>query len=407
VKGFAYTYNSHGLGPRTGFLSGWLMVIAYGMVGPMIVAAFGGFASTFLESQFEVHLPWQLLSALFLLFVWGVLAGGVTESAKVAFIFLAIEVGVILALTITILVKGGADGLSLENFDPANSLKGIGGLGTGMLWGILMFIGFEAAATLGEEAKRSRRAIPAALFTAVIVIGSFYVLAAYGSSSGFGLSGAEDFAGDTDPWHTLAQTYWGGTALIILTIMASAFANGIAGSNTTVRVLFSMGRESILPNRFGWTSRNGVPQIALATYMLFSLTFALLVGAKYGPFGVWAFCGTLLGLAMVVIYISVSIAVIPYYLRHHRSEFSIVRHGIIPVVSVIVMLLPIYGQLRPLPPYPNSLAVALIPVWMIVGGGYLYYLHTKKPQLVAAMGRVFAADQPAATTSTVVAPEPA
>jgi amino acid transporter len=405
--GFAYTYNSHGLGPHSGFLSGWLMVIAYGMVGPMIVAAFGGFASTFIESQFQAHVPWQLLSTVFLVFVWGVLAGGVSESVKVAFIFLAIEVGVVLALTITILAKGGANGLSLANFDPANSLKGIGGLGTGMLWGILMFIGFEAAATLGEEAKGSRRAIPAALFTAVIVIGSFYVLAAYGSSSGFGLPGAADFAGDTDPWHTLAQKYWGGTALIILTIMASALANGIAGSNTTVRVLFSMGRESILPKRFGWTSRNGVPQIALATYMLFSLAYALIVGAKYGPFGVWAFCGTLLGLAMVVIYISVSIAVIPFYLRHHRAEFSVPRHAIIPVVSVIVMLLPIYGQLRPLPAYPNNLAVILIPVWMIVGGVYLYYLHIKKPELVTAMGRVFGAVQPTTQSAPVSAGEPA
>lgn len=404
--GFAYTYNSHALGPNAGFLSGWLMTIAYGMVGPMIVAAFGGFGSTFVESQFHVHVAWQIISAAFLVFVWGVLAAGVSESVKVAFVFLAVEVGVILALTITILIKGGADGLSLGNFNPANSLNGVGGLGTGMLWGILMFIGFEAAATLGEEARSSRRSIPIALFTAVIMIGGFYVLTSYASSSGFGHSGVADFAADTDPWHTLAQKFWGGTALLTLTIMASALANGIAGSNSTVRILFSMGRESILPGSFGKTSRNGVPQIALAAYMLFSLAFALLVGAKYGPFGVWAFCGTLLGLAMVVIYILVSIAVIFFYRRQHRGEFSLLRHGIIPVAAVIVMLLPIYGQLHPLPAYPNNWAVYLIPVWMILGGAYLYYLNTKKPERVAAMGRVFGAEEPASTSATLPATEP-
>jgi amino acid transporter len=390
--GFAYTYNTHGYGPNGGFLSGWLMLAAYGMVGPMIIAAFGGFGSTFLEAQAHVHVPWEVISIAFTLAIWGVIAAGVSESAKVALVFLTIEVAVILALTITILAKGGASGLSLQNFNPAHSAKGVGGLGTGMLWGILMFIGFEAAATLGEEAKRSRRTIPVALFTAVAVIGSFYVFAAYGSSSGFGIHGATAFGADTDPWHTLAQKFWGGTAIITLTIMASALANGIAGSNSMVRVVFAMGRESILPKALGRTSRNGVPQIALGSYMLFSLAFALLVGLKYGAFGVWGFCGTLLGLAMVVIWMLLSIGVIFFYRREYRSEFSLLRHGILPVITVVVMLLPIYGQLHPLPPYPNNWAVFLLPIWMVIGVGYLIYLRARQPHLIGAMGRVLEGD---------------
>ncbi|MCV7255812.1 APC family permease [Mycobacterium hackensackense] len=399
--GFAYTYNSHGFGPRAGFLSGWAMLTAYGMVGPMIIAAFGGFSSTFIDSVFHVHVPWQLLSTFLAVFIWVVLAAGISESVRVAFVFLAIEVGVILALAITILAKGGADGLSLQNFNPAHSLHGFSGIGTGMLWGILMFIGFEAAATLGEEAKGSRRAIPAALFTAVIAIGGFYVIAAYGSSSGFGLSGVADFAADTDPWATLAQKFWGGTAILTLTIIASATANGIAGSNSAVRILFSMGREGILPSALGRTSGNGVPRVAVTAYVVFSLAFALLVGVKYGPFGVWGFCGTLLGLAMVAIYIAVSIAVIPFYLRRHRAEFSVLRHAVIPVISVLIMLLPIYGQLHPLPAYPNNVAVYFIPIWMLIGVGYLVYLQRRHPHRIAAMGRVFErpeADQPESTS---------
>ncbi len=69
--GFAYTYNSHGLGATGGFLSGWLMVIAYGMVGPMIVAAFGGFGSQFLTSQFHAHVSWEVVSTVFMLAIWG------------------------------------------------------------------------------------------------------------------------------------------------------------------------------------------------------------------------------------------------------------------------------------------------------------------------------------------------
>jgi amino acid transporter len=391
--GFAYTYNTHGFGPSGGFLSGWLMVVAYGMVGPMLIAAFGGFGEQFIGSQFHVHVAWELVSVCFMLVIWGVLAAGVSESAKVAMIFLAIEVTIITALTLTIIAKGGGNGLSLENFNPGNSLKGVSGLGTGMLWGILMFIGFESVATLGEEAKGSRKTIPRALFTAVLVIGTFYVFAAYGSSIGFGKHGVAAFVADGDPWSTLSQKFWGGTAILTLTILASAFANTVSGSNSIVRILFSMGRESILPSRLGQTSKKGVPQVALGAYMLFSLAFALLVGLKYGAFGVWSFCGTLLGLGLTVIYILVSIAVIRFYLKEHRSEFHWMRHGVLPVASVIVMLLPIYGQLHPLPAYPNNWAVFIIPIWMVVGGGYLYYLKTNRPELITAMGRVFRGDE--------------
>ncbi len=313
-----------------------------------------------------------------------------SESAKVALIFLAIEVTVITALMITILVKGGGGGgLSLGNFNPANSLKGVSGLGTGMLWGILMFIGFESVATLGEEAKGSRKTIPLALFTAVLVIGTFYVFSAYGVSSGFGAHNVTAFVGDSDPVRTLSQKFWGGTAILTLTIMASAFANAVSGSNSIVRILFAMGRESILPSALGRTSRKGVPQFALAGYMVFSLAFALLVGLKYGAFGVWSFCGTLLGLGLTVIYILISISVIRFYLREHRAEFSWWKHGLLPAITVVVMLLPIYGQVHPFPAYPNNWAVFLIPIWMIVGVGYLVFLRTKRPQLVQAMGRVF------------------
>ena len=398
--GFAYTYNSHGLGRSGGFLSGWLMVIAYGMVGPMIVAAFGGFGSDFIATQFHVTVPWEVVSVCFTVVIWGILAAGVSESAKVALVFLTIEVTIVVALMLTILSKGG-NSVGLAPFNPANSLNGIGGLGTAMLWGILMFIGFESVATLGEEAKGSRKTIPIALFTAVLVIGGFYVFSAYGVVSGFGPHHVTALANDTDPLRTLSQQFWGGTALLTLTIMASAFANAVSGSNSVVRILFAMGRESILPRQLGQTSKKGVPQFALGAYMLFSVSFALLVGLKYGAFGVWGFCGTLLGLGLTVIYILISVAVIRFYRREHRTEFHWLRHGVLPAITVVIMLLPIYGQLHPLPAYPNNWAVFLIPIWMTAGLVYFLYLKSRRPELITAMGRVFSPDDPATEVARV------
>jgi amino acid transporter len=387
TAGFAYTYNTHAFGPSGGFLSGWLLLIAYGMVGPMLFSAIGAFGSDFVAAQFGVHVAWEVISLFFVLVVWGISVSGISESARVALVFLVIEVGVVLGLATTILGKGGAQGISFAVFNPANSLHGISGLGIGMLWGILMFIGFESVATLGEEARSARRTVPLALFTAVIVIGAFYVYTAFASANGFP-SGAA-FAADANPWTTLSQKFWGGTAILTLTVIASQFANVISGSNAIVRVIFSMGRESILPRALGRTGSRHTPVVALTAYMVFSALFALLLGLKYGPLGVYGFAGTVLGLGMVFIYIVISIGVIAYYRREHRAEFSALRHGLLPVLTALIMILPIYGQLHPAPAWPNNLAIWLLLAWMVVGAGYLLYLRSRRPHVIRAMGAAF------------------
>lgn len=402
TAGFAYTYNTHGFGPSGGFLTGWLLLISYAMVGPMLFAAIGAFGSDFLKAQFGWHVAWEIITVAFVAIVWGINASGVSHSAKAAMVFLIIEVTVVMGLASTILGRGGARGVSLSAFNPAHSLHGVSGLGTGMLWGVLMFIGFESVATLGEEARSARRTIPTALFSAVIVIGAFYVYTAFASSTGF--ASGKQFAADPSPWTTLAQRFWGGTAVLTLTVMASQFANVISGSNAIVRVIFAMGRESILPRALGRTTATRTPATALAAYMIFSVLFALLVGLKYGPYGVYGFAGTVLGLGMVFIYILISVGVIRFYRQRYRPEFSAVRHGLLPGLTALIMLLPVYGQLHPAPAYPNNLAIWLLATWMVIGALYLSYLRRRRPALISAMGTAFgdtAAEADALTTDHV------
>lgn len=238
-----------------------------------------------------------------------------------------------------------------------------------------------------------------ALFGAVIFIGLFYVYASYGAVIGFGANHAQTFAVDGSPWTTLASHYWGITWALTLTVLASQFANFISGTNAVVRVVFSMGREGILPRAFGRTDSRQVPIVALSAYLLLSIACALLLGLRFGPLGVYGFCGTLLGLGMIVIYILISIAVIRFYRREHPSEFSLFRLGVLPVLTALIMLIPVYGQIRPVPAYPNNLVPYILVAWMLVGAAYLAFLRAKRPALIEAMGRVFE-DAPEA------APEP-
>lgn len=396
TAGFAYTFNTHGFGKRGGFLSGWILVFAYAMVGPMLLAAIGELTSEFVHSLVSLSIPWWAFTIVFAAIVWAIGISGVSRTAATALIFLALEVGVMLALFLTILFKGGDQGITLAPFNPVNSLGGVSGLGIGLLWGILFFVGFESAGTLGEETQNARRSIPIALFTAVGVIGVFYVLSSWVGVLGYGQSHMGPFVSDGSPWITLTQKFWGPNLiwLVSLTVLNSIFANLISGINATVRVIFAMGREGIVSSRLGKTTARGNPFIALTAYMLVALALALLGGALWTPLGAYGFFGTLLGLGLVIIYILMNLALIIFYRRDHRAEFSPVRHGILPVVASLLMLLPIYGLLWPIPTYPNNLVPYIMLAWLVLGTIYLFVIVRRQPALLDAMGRVMVNETP-------------
>jgi amino acid transporter len=97
---------------------------------------------------------------------------------------------------------------------------------------------------------------------------------------------------------------------------------------------------------------------------------------------------------IVIIYILINLALIVFYRRDYPAEFSILRHGILPVIASVIMLLSIYGLLWPVPAYPNNLVPYIMLVWIVLGGIYLYLIASRRPDLLEAMGRVMVEEQP-------------
>ena len=91
---------------------------------------------------------------------------GVRLAIRAMLAFAAVSFVPMLILALVIIVKGGENGNTLSMFNPGEtSLFGItgGGVLGGILLGILLFVGFEAAASIGEESEDPHRSIPRAL----------------------------------------------------------------------------------------------------------------------------------------------------------------------------------------------------------------------------------------------------
>lgn len=144
------------------------------------------------------------------------------------------------------------------------------------------------------------------------------------------------------------------------------------------------------PARFlGRVSGRHVPQAAITAYLGFSLVFTLGVGGAIGALGVYGFAETILGVGMVLTYSLMSLALIGFYWWHNRTEVFLFRREILPVFTVLLMLLPLYGLLWPPPDFPERLVPAVVVGWMMLGGIYLVLERKYRPSVVAAMGRVF------------------
>jgi amino acid transporter len=236
--------------------------------------------------------------------------------------------------------------------------------------------------------------VPRALFTAVILVGIVYVISGYAASIGFGQSHVDALSSDQNPLTTLSDRYWGKDLawLLTLTVLNSQFANALSGSNAAVRIIFSLGREGILSRRIGVTNRSDSPVAAWTAYILFSAVLSFALGSAIGPLGVYSFLGSALGLGIIVLYISMNIGLVRYFWTRHRHEFSVIRHGVLPVIGSILLLLPIYGQLWPIPDWPYNLVPYILVAWTLVGCGYFLYLRKTKPAVVEGMGRVWEPD---------------
>jgi len=228
----------------------------------------------------------------------------------------------------------------------------------------------------------------------VILIGIVYVVSGYAAAIGYGAHHVKAFAADTSPWTTLADRFWGANVawIFALTVLNSQFANVLSGSSAAVRIVFSLGREGIFHRRLGTTDRRDNPVMAWAAYIGFSAVVTFALGAWINPFGAYAFLGSILGLGIIVLYIMMNIGLLVYVRRDYQVEFNAWRHAVLPVIGSLLMLLPIYGQLWPIPAWPYNLVPYLIVAWTLAGIGYFLYLRSRKPEMIDAMGRVWEPD---------------
>ena len=256
----------------------------------------------------------------------------------------------------------------------------------GVLLGILLFVGFEAAASIGEESHDPHRSIPRALLWTVGVSGAFFVLMAYSISIGLGKAAVDKGAWlDPAALDNMAKQYVGSwyAGVIDLVVILDATALALAICVTIGRGYFALGRDGLLPSVFAKTSSHNTPWVGnlmvvvggggldlIAAYSHTMDRFIPIAGTReFSAFLVSATAGSF---AIELVYLALAAAAIVLLVRHGGVWWQY----LVVLVAVATPVLGFYGALHPGPHNSTNLnwlamywalgVVALSAVWYAV-----------------------------------------
>jgi amino acid transporter len=243
TAGSVYAFNGAALGPGYGFVSAWLLLLVYASFAAGVYASTADIAQTLLASL-GLHVGW----------VWLGLAGAALALALAftsigfsSLVILACEGASIVLITvvaIAVLAAGGYHhhGITAAPFSPHGVPLAVLALGVTAVFG--QFSGFESAATLGEEAHRSTRTIPAAIGWSLVGAAAIYIFFTWIVYSAYPDPAA--VAADPAPLVHVAGAYLGSPVGVAVNAagLVSAFGAQLACLNAAARLLYTLGRES-------------------------------------------------------------------------------------------------------------------------------------------------------------------
>lgn len=262
--GAVYEYLTHGAHPALGiYAAGVFFIGSLFLGGGGIYLGLGILSNGFWTAHISSSAPaWWVFALVFLAVTLVLNYIGVRIAIGAMLTLSAVSFIPMLLLGVVMVAKGGANGNTLQVFNPGTT--SISTAFNGVLLAILLFVGFEAAASIGEESRDPKRAIPRAVLGTIAASAAFFVFMAYSISMGLGRAAVEKGAwADPAVLDKLATRYVGSWLATIVDLVVILDATGLALAIcvTIGRGYFALGRDGLLPRVFAKTSRYDTPWV--------------------------------------------------------------------------------------------------------------------------------------------------
>lgn len=373
--GSLYTYTASTLPPFFGMLAACALLLAYLGTGASVAGGALYYFDLFAHQLFHSTPP-AVPSLAVVCIVAGLIAyRDITLSAE---LMLWIEILSVSLVVIVLVVLPFRIGLhpDIDQF----RMRGVSfsTLGPALVLSIFSFAGFEAATTLGGEAREPLRTIPRAVLQCGILAGVFFMMCSYAEVLGF-KGEITRLSDTTSPLHMLAAKAGFSPLGVAIDFgaMVSMFACVLACITAAARVLMGMARDGIMPaalERVSPKHKTPVAAISVSAALMLIGTSAIAISGYSGS-QIYDLSGSLAVFGFLTAYALVCVA-LPFAgdSRDKRSLAVTIASFAAAAVMVMVAVFDIRSASDP--------AHARIPSLFLVyiaAGSCWYFLRQVKP----------------------------
>jgi APA family basic amino acid/polyamine antiporter len=185
AAGSAYTYSYATLGEFLAWITGWNLILEYGVACVAVAIGWSGYFTNILKSvgivlpDWATHAPGtaegaiaNFPAAIIVVLVTIVLLIGVKESARTNAVIVCVKLAVVLFFLFV-----GMGSINPENWSPFMPY-GFAGVGAAAAIVFFAYIGFDAVSTTAEEARNPQRDVPIGIIASLGICTVLYVLVA-------------------------------------------------------------------------------------------------------------------------------------------------------------------------------------------------------------------------------------
>ena len=334
IAGSVYSYVQRGINPHVGFISGWLILLDYCITPALLYVMVANWGTMLVPNS-----PWYLWVIVFVAFNTFVNIRGISMTRGIDFVIFAVEILAVIAfiaLGCNFIMGGG--GAGEFNADPLWQPGKVDAhfLAAGISIAALNFLGFDGISTLAEETNEPQKNIGRGILIALGIIIVCFVAQTYIASL------VQPDWQSWSPEH--AENAWfygcemiGGelfrNIMLIINIVAIGIANIMNAQLAASRLLYSMGRDAVIPRIFGkvhpkyqtpWVGAIFIGAVALVLSLV--LTMADLA--------------TLVNFGALASFIMLNFAVFWYFFIKEKKRYSfgnIVKYLICPWLGILIL----------------------------------------------------------------------
>jgi APA family basic amino acid/polyamine antiporter len=262
IEGGTYYYPSRVLSPFWGFLAGWSRWLAY--ITPLALTAFV-FSDHIQTVAPGLSAPFLMVGFIAVFYILNVLGIKISSIAQM------VMFGILVA-GFLVFIGAGLPKVEAQNFSPMMPF-GLSGAVKAAALLFFAYVGFTAAAEIGEEVKNPARNVPLGMILGLLVCIVLYVLMSITASGTLLWS---EQAKSSTPIYDAAKLVLPAVAstilLLIVVLAVSTSQNGFQLAAS--RIVMSLGRDRAVPERLSSVnSRFGTPVWGLTATVIIALVF--------------------------------------------------------------------------------------------------------------------------------------